>query len=123
MKSLFRIGVAAGVASFGLVLSASAADMSGVFGNTVNVSGPQGEIKMYIDSDGTFSQHFANGVVAKGTWADSDGQLCFTATDPTPPAGTKPNCVPSAAHKAGDTWSVTDTAGNTSTVSIVAGRS
>ena len=122
MKSVFRIGVAAGIASFGLVLSASAADMSGVFGNTVKISGPQGEVTMYIDADGSFSQRLPNGVTIKGTWADGGGQLCFTATDPTPPAGTKPNCVPSAEHKAGDTWSVTDTSGATSTVTIVAGR-
>lgn len=82
------------------------ADVSGLVGNTVVLSmGNGGEIKVQLHSDGSYQTTTPQGVV-KGTWKFDNGQLCYTQTDPAPPAG-RPNpfCAPGMdGKKVGDTW-------------------
>jgi hypothetical protein len=121
MKMIAKIAAAAG--ALALAGAAQAADMSSVFGNTIQITTANGlVVKLYMDANGAYSQLLPNGAQTKGTWADADGKICFTQTSPAPPAGTPANCVPSTAHKVGDTWTSTDSMGATSTVTIIAGR-
>jgi hypothetical protein len=59
--------------------------------------------------------------VLKGTWADANGQSCFTLTDPPAQPGAKIPCFPVREYKVGDTFSGEDSTGTFTSV-IVAGR-
>lgn len=86
---------------------AAYADVSGLVGNTVLLTTPNGgQIKVQLHSDGTYVTTTPQGSV-KGAWKFDAGQLCYTQTDPAPPAG-RPNpfCAPGMdGKKVGDTWS------------------
>jgi hypothetical protein len=98
------IGAAAGLALAGV----AHADMSGLVGNTILINGPPGgPIKIQLKSDGTYQTVSAAGT-AKGTWKADGDKLCYTQTDPAPPAG-RPNpfCAQGMdGKKVGDTWTV-----------------
>jgi hypothetical protein len=122
MKRLTTLLAAAG-AALGLC-GAAHADMSGMVGNTVVLAGGDNTIKVQLHADGTYQTSLSNGTTVKGTWADNGGQLCYTQTDPAPPAG-RPNpfCVPGMdGKKVGDTWSQPGPGGATMNGSVVAGQ-
>jgi hypothetical protein len=105
---------------------AHADPFAGMYGNTVAITAPDGsKSTAYVNADMTWEQHMANGTVMKGTYAWKDaGTVCFTLTDPAPkPGDAAPNCsaIP-ADHKAGDTWTQTDSKGQTLTYAVTAGR-
>lgn len=106
MLKTVRVGVLAGAVA--LVLAGGAhADMSGMVGNTIQLTGGNGQvIKVQLHADGTYQTVVGGGPTIKGTWKDKDGQLCYTQTDPAPQAGAPAEfCAPGMnGRKVGDTW-------------------
>jgi len=77
--------------------------------------------KVYVNADHSYSIALPNDTVLKGTWADADGQSCFTLTDPAPAPGAKPVCFPIKEYKVGDSFTGEDATGKFTGV-IKAGR-
>ena len=111
-----------------LVLSvapAFAADdiMAGYYGNTVVSVGGILESHTHYRADHTFDMTataMGQSFDGKGTWAiDDKGQLCRTYESP-PPGMPNPLCIPAAAHKVGDSWTVSVN-GQTRDMSLKAG--
>jgi len=103
--------------------------MAGYFGNTVIATSSLGELHVRYKPDHTFVGK-ASGPTGKydvsGTWEmDAKGNVCrkyITNGADLPPGTPNPYCAPASAHKVGDTWTVTDNAGRTAQVTLVAGR-
>jgi hypothetical protein len=117
-----------GAALAALTATAAYADQfAGIYGNTVNITRPDGsKVVVYVNADKTWEQRTADGKVVKGTFVwESDTKVCFTVTDPKPekPEDGKSCDEITGNHKAGDTWTETDSKGGKTTISIVAGRS
>jgi hypothetical protein len=83
--------------------------MAGFYGNTVISTGGMLESHTHYRPDHTFdvtATAMGQSFNGKGTWAiDDKGQLCRTYETP-PPGMPNPLCIPAAAHKAGDSWTV-----------------
>jgi hypothetical protein len=97
--------------------------MQSFFGNTLVVSGGMVDSYTHFKPDHTFdatASVLGARIVRKGTWnIDDKGQLCRTLEDP--PAGApNPLCFAIAAHKPGDSWTITVN-GNTRTLTLKAG--
>ena len=93
---------------------------TGAYGGTIESTYSDGRVvKVYVNADHSYSIGLPNGQTLKGTWADMDGQSCFTMTDPAP--GAKPSCFPVKEYKVGDTFSGDDATGHFTGV-IKAGR-
>ena len=108
MTQTLKFGLLAAAAAFALATGAQANDavMDGLIGNTIVVTFPSGHVtKVYVEAGHAYSVTH-DGKAAKGTWSDDGKQTCYTETDPPPPPGTKPICLPSIAHKVGDSWVV-----------------
>ena len=102
---------------------ASAADLSGYYGNTVVCTAADGTMtKVWIMDGGKYTINRGTGDI-KGTWTDAGDNACFTEVDPAPPAGTKPFCPPGGARKVGDTWSLTQPDGKASQCMLKEGNS
>jgi hypothetical protein len=116
----------AGAALLAMAGMAQAADpYSGVYGNTITISGADGaKLTIFINQDMTWEQHAANGTVLKGTYAWKDATTaCFTQTDPAPKSAETPACFPNQmAHNVGDTWTVQGMDGKPATLTLTAGR-
>jgi hypothetical protein len=103
--------------------TASAGDMTGLFGNTIECRYPDGKVtKVWVEAGGKYSIQRPDGSRASGNWTDSGSEVCYNDTDPAPPAGAKPVCSPSTARKVGETWAVTDPFGGQCTATLVAGK-
>ncbi|MGH6871803.1 MAG: hypothetical protein ACREHE_09870 [Rhizomicrobium sp.] len=118
---------AASVCLAAFATSASADPFAAAYGNTVTQTLPDGKkMVIYVNQDGTWEQHMADGTVVKGTFAWKDAtHACFTQTDPAPkdPAHATGCNEIKGDHKVGDTW--TEAMGNNQgniTMSITAGR-
>ena len=122
MKIARLLVIGSAAALFGA--GAAWADMSGMVGNTVQLSGANGfSVKVQLHADGTYQTTTAQGVV-KGTWKADGAQLCYTQTDPAPEAG-RPNpfCVQGMdGKKVGDTWTQPGPGGAAMNGSVVAGQ-
>jgi hypothetical protein len=98
--------------------------MAGYYGNTLVATGGIAESHTHYKADHTFdltATAMGQNYSFKGTWAiDAKGELCRTYADPAPPNTPNPLCTPIAAHKVGDTWSMTMN-GNTRTLTLKAG--
>ncbi|MEI9885834.1 MAG: hypothetical protein WDN08_04920 [Rhizomicrobium sp.] len=95
---------------------------TGVYGNTITSTYADGRVvKVYVESDHTYSIVLPDGAKLKGTWADGGGQSCFTLTDPPPPPDAKPSCFALKEYKVGDTFAGEDATGKYTGV-ISAGR-
>jgi hypothetical protein len=97
--------------------------MQNFFGNTLVVSGGMVDSYTHFRPDHTFdatASILGAKIVRKGTWKiDDKGELCRTLEDP--PAGApNPLCFAIAAHKPGDSWTMTIN-GNTRTLTLKAG--
>lgn len=116
--------VVATVAAMACATLAMAGPMDGAYGNTVVVDyGNNAVAKIFVNADGSYGLTQPDGVTAKGTWAVSGGQTCFTQTDPAPAAGATPSCSATVDGKGpGDSWTSTGQGGAPVKVSIVAGR-
>ena len=115
----FLIGAAGALAFAGSAL----ADMSGMVGNTIQITTPNGVVKIMLHSDGTYQTSLPDGSGSKGTWSEQDGALCYTQTDPAPPAD-RPNpfCAPGmSGKKVGDSWTQQGPGGSV-TGSVVSGQ-
>jgi hypothetical protein len=97
--------------------------MANAYGNTVVSTGGPIESHTHYRADHTFDMTASAGgqtFSGKGTWAiDGTGQLCRTFETP-PPGTPNPLCLPIAAHKVGDSWTVSF-GGQTRTATLVAG--
>ena len=119
MKNAIIAGVA--IAALSAVPALTGA-WSGAYGNTIDATYTDGgTAKVYVEADHTYTIKLPNGTVLKGTWADTNGQSCFTLTDPAPKPGDKPTCFPVKEYKVGDSFSGEDASGKFTSV-IVAGR-
>lgn len=101
----------------GLVLlaasPASADTWTGAYGGTIESTYSDGRVvRVYVNADHSYSIALPNGAVLKGSWADGDGQSCFTVTDPPPAPGAKPTCFPLKEYRVGDTFSGDDASGH-----------
>jgi hypothetical protein len=98
--------------------------MGGFYGNTIVSTGGMAEIHSHYAADHTFDlvgSMMGMSKTFKGTWAlDGKGNVCRTYVGEVPPNATNPQCTPIAAHKVGDTWTVTFN-GNTRTLTVKAG--
>ncbi len=108
----------------GALISPALADdlMANTYANTVTTvnkaNGAAG--KLLFNADGTYTGSGAGpdgkSVAISGTWTASGGNICLS------PAGGKTSCSPLAMHAVGDSWTVTNDAGETYDVSLTAGR-
>ncbi|HUO91721.1 MAG TPA: hypothetical protein VMU22_02315 [Rhizomicrobium sp.] len=115
---------AVSIAALVLVLAetARADNMSDFYGNTVVCTYPNGEVtKVYVESGGRFTV-VRGGQTIAGTWSDDGANVCYTETNPAPPAGSKPICLASKAWKVGDGWQVTNPKGDTCNAVLTAGH-
>ena len=109
--------ILAGIAMIGLATAAAAATPDAFFGNTVVTTLEGASTKWFFSKDGAYSIVGPDGASATGVWTLSAGELCVT------PQGGEKLCVAMPADKGvGDTWQSTNSAGQTFTTSIVAGR-
>lgn len=114
-----RIGmmmIAAGLVS--AATPAVADTWSGAYGGTIVSTYTDGRVvDVFVNADHSYSIAKADGTpILKGTWADANGQSCFTPA----PSG-KPVCFPVKEYKVGDTISGSDPSGSFTGV-IKAGR-
>jgi len=113
------------IAAAVFVATAAHADpFANFYGNTVTSMMPTGEKMTYfINRDGTFESHFADGRIVKGNYTRKDSQTaCFLPTRPPAPAGTKPVCRSyPVTHRVGDTWTE-EANGTTVTDTLTPGR-
>jgi hypothetical protein len=120
MNRSFTIGLAAAAT---LICTTASADMTGIIGNTIACTYPDGKVtKVWVEAGGKYSIQRPDGTTARGTWTDSGTEVCYTDTDPAPPPNFKPVCSPSTPRKVGDTWPVTDPMGGQCTAAVVAGK-
>ncbi len=106
-------------------IAAHADPYAGYYGNTVNITGPNGKTdKAYVNPDKTWERKNADGSSMKGTYeVNADGKTaCFTQKEPAPAADQKPACFPTDSRKAGDSWETKDDKGAVTKWSISAGR-
>lgn len=95
---------------------------TGAYGGTIVSTYADGRVvKVYVNPDHTYSIGLPNGKTLKGSWADANGQSCFTLTDPPPAPGSAPSCFPIKEYKVGDSFSGDDATGHFTGV-IKAGR-
>ena len=112
---------AAAIAGLAFASVALADNTEGMVGNTSFCSGPDGTTKVYLESGGAFTLTLPNGQSITGTAHDDGSQICYTETNPAPPAGTAPVCTPSVNRKVGDTWNV-EARGASQACTLQAGR-
>lgn len=97
--------------------AAIAATPEAFFGNTVVTTMDGASTKWLFAKDGAYTITAPDGSAGSGAWMLAAGQLCVT------PQGGDKLCVAMPADKnAGDSWQSTNSAGQTFTTSIVAGR-
>ena len=107
-KSLLAIAALAAIAT----TSASADTWTGAYSGTIESTYTDGRVvKVYVNADHSYSIALKNGTILKGTWADADGQSCFTMSDPPQKPGDKPSCFPIKEYKVGDTFQGEDVTG------------
>jgi len=98
--------------------------MSGYYGNTVVSTGGALEAHTHYRADHSFdvsASMLGMSRSFKGTWAlDGKGNVCRTFVGDQPPGMTSPNCAPVAAHKVGESWTVTKD-GKTRNFTLAAG--
>jgi hypothetical protein len=114
MRRSLRLAIAIAVS---LAAPAAWATPSGLFGNTLQITMPDGSVKKYyVNADGTYSVTLPDGSTVTGTWAETDGQMCFT------PQGGSALCGPLITQNVGDNWQAQRPDGLSSQLTIVAGR-
>jgi hypothetical protein len=101
-----EVGVKFSIALFVAVAAAGAAraDMSGLVGNTVIGSTPDGLTrKIMLRADGSYRITVSDGSYSAGTWKADGAKLCYLRVEPKPDPN--PFCVEGLdGHKAGDSW-------------------
>ena len=109
--------ILASVALIAIATAAAAATPEAFFGNTVVTTLDGASTKWFFSKDGAYSIAGPDGAAGKGVWTLVAGELCVT------PDGGEKLCVAMPADKGvGDSWQSTNSAGQTFTTAIVAGR-
>lgn len=126
MRVVNTLGLLAVFCGAGLAANPAWADTwTGAYKGTIVSTYADGHVvNVYVEPDHTYSIVPADGSAPlKGTWADANGQSCFTVTDPPPAPGTEaqPVCFPLKEYKVGDTFEGEDSTGKFTGV-IKAGR-
>ena len=115
MKKIGLMGAA--LIAIAFATAAAAATPEAFFGNTVVTTLDGASTKWFFAKDGAYSIAGPDGEAGKGVWTLSSGELCVT------PDGGEKLCVAMPAEQGvGDTWQSTNSAGQTFTTAIVAGR-
>lgn len=98
--------------------------MTGFYGNTIVSTGGAAEIHTHYRADHSFDMvgsMMGMSQTFKGSWATDDkGNVCRSFVGDAPPNAPNPLCTPIAAHKIGDSWTVTAN-GQTRTLTLKAG--
>ena len=116
LGTVFLISAAVAI----LAAGSASATPSGLFGNTLQITGPDGGVtKIYVNADGTYSRVAPSGGATSGSWAEADGQMCFTQQ--TPSQGTA-LCGPAISQSVGSSWTGTRPDGSVSQLTIISGR-
>ena len=116
-----RILLAALLATFGFIGVAQADPFANFYGNTTVVAHPKnGERKVHINEDGTYSQTLADGSTVTGTWKLDGDTACFMQDAAA--ADAQPYCVPAEARNVGDSWDLTAPDGTVEKATLVAGQ-
>jgi hypothetical protein len=119
MTSRFVRAIGALSLSCGLLMAgpALADTVSNFYGNTVETTMDGATTKWHFDADGKTKATLPDGVVAPGAWVMKNGQFCVTV-------GANPESCTAVqdGKNVGDTWSATNSAGQSFTVTIKAGR-
>jgi hypothetical protein len=90
---------------------------TGVYGNTITSTYSDGRVvKVYVNADHSYTVALQGGKTLNGSWADANGQSCFTLS-----SGGTPSCFPIKEYQVGDSLSGTDSTGSFTGV-ISAGR-
>ena len=109
-----RIAIA--IAGFALAQAGPslAADTWAVaYGATIVATYSDGHsVKVFVESDHSYSIVPASGETIRGTWADDGSQSCFTIASPAAYAGGAPVCLPSKAYQVGDSFQGQDATGS-----------
>lgn len=122
MKRSHEIGLAVAMMAMAVGGAARADTEAGMYGNTVVCSYPDGAVtKVYLEAGGAYTV-VRGGKTIAGKWTDDGTNVCYTDTDPAPPAGAKDICVAAKAWKVGDSWTVTDPAGHSCNAVLTAGH-
>ncbi len=120
-----RLILAAATVSM-LATAADADPFASAYGNTLTTTAPDNtKVVTYVNADGTWERHAADGSILKGTFVWKDAQTaCFTVTDPAPKQGDQSTGCRTftATHAIGDTWTDKDPKGNVYTSTLTAGR-
>jgi hypothetical protein len=104
----------------GLGAAPAFATPTGLFGNTLQITAPNGTVsKVYVNSDSSYSRVDSAGNTTSGTWAETEDQMCFTQTSPTQGQAL---CGPVITQSAGQSWSGTRPDGTISQLTILSGR-
>jgi hypothetical protein len=122
-----KLAIYAGLALALATTAAYADPFAGFYGNTLNIKDADGTAStVWVNADMTWEQHQPDGKISRGTWAmKDDTHFCIVVTEPAPKPGEQPatECHEMTGdHKVGDTWTMTDHDGNTSTMSLAGGR-
>lgn len=116
------MGMVAVVATCVITSAVANDNMANFYGNTVVCTYPTGKItKVYTQPAGAFTV-VRDGMTINGKWVDDGTNVCYSETDPAPPAGTRPVCVPSKPFRVGDGWQATDPTGATCSAILTAGH-
>jgi hypothetical protein len=103
-----------------LAVGSASATPSGLFGDTLQITGPDGGVtKFYVNANGTNSRVDPAGNSTSGSWAETDGQMCFTQQSPSQAAA---RCGPVIGQSVGNSWTATRPDGSVSHLTIVSGR-
>lgn len=110
--------ICASLTALALMCGVAAAGTTDAFlGNTVVTVVDGASTRWFFEGDGTYAIRTDDGQSGAGVWSVSNDVLCVT------PAGGQPLCAPMAPGKGvGDSWQTSNDAGQTFTISIVAGR-
>lgn len=113
-------GLMLGGAAF-TAASASVADMSNAFGNTIVSHYPRGQwIRHYFEPDGRYRSEYSDGRHLEARWTVEDGKLCLRQFRP---RQILPRfCSPMVEAEVGSSWQARDPLGRTIRNELVAGR-
>jgi len=104
-------------AAIAFSLPAAADTWSGAYSATIQSTYSDGRsAKVFVEADHSYSVLLPNGTKLAGTWADANGQSCFTLN-----GTTTPTCFPAKDYKVGDHFAGEDGSGKFTAV-IVEGR-
>ena len=122
---MLRIWIAAGALGLAAAPAFAGDDiMTGYYGNTVISTGGMAEVHTHYKADHSFDvvgSMMGMSRSYKGTWEIKGDQLCRTYVgDPPPGLPSNPFCTAWAAHKVGDSWTMSSN-GQSRNLTIKAG--